>query len=146
MRKAILDKIRELEDWKSRPTGGYWREQLEFLRIYTASGVEAKLMRHALNKLNVKPLNILEDIDGFFDSSAYICSSKELVFVKVRDDMRKHIRTFNFGEYRLQFPVPNEKGKFDSHNLVIYRKTDAQRLVITYLDDKHVKAQLFEFK
>lgn len=87
MQKAILDKIRELEDCKSLSTSGYWREQLEFLRIYTASGVEAKLMRHALNKLNVKPLNILEDIDGFFDSSAYICSSKELVFVKVRDDM-----------------------------------------------------------
>lgn len=145
MQKAILDKIRELEDCKSLSTSGYWREQLEFLRIYTASGVEAKLMRHALNKLNVKPLNILEDIDGFFDSSAYICSSKERVFVKVQDAMRKNIRTFNFGDYRLQFPAPNEKGKFDSHNLVIYRKPDAQRLVLTYLGDKQVKAQLFEF-
>lgn len=111
---------------------GYWRFQLEFLSQYTGNGLETKLLHHALRKLNLDPLDILEGIDCFYDSSAYICSYSDSLTVPLSDKVGKHIHTFNVNEFRIQYPVPNNCGKFTEHNLVIYNMKNGSRTIFSF--------------
>lgn len=116
---TLEGRLEWLEQQRSDEIKGYRHAQINLLKDLLAEGTYATLLKKALSHLNIEVLDVLEDVDQFYDSSALL-SNDDSVFTRVNDDLLQHIKTYNIGSIRLQYPAPTKEGKIEGHTLVAW--------------------------
>lgn len=116
---TLEGRLEWLEQQRSDEIKGYRHAQISLLKDLLAEGAYATLLKKALSHLNIEVLDVLEDVDQFYDSSALL-SNDDSVFTRINDDLLQHIKTYNIGSIRLQYPAPTKEGKIEGHTLVAW--------------------------
>lgn len=143
----IREKIDRLSTYTTLETDGYWRFQLEFLESYIAGGVDSELLRFALNSLKIDPLEVIEDIHCFYDSSSLLCCDIERLFISIHDEkIFRKIKTFNVGSLKIQYPVPNKYEKFDGHKLMTFDLVTRNINLFVLQDNGKISRTKYKFR